>query len=551
MKWLLLGILLYSKIIVSHYMTFDTSFNNTGYATIAGFTTIGIPAVAMQPDNKIIIAGNSGRSEFIIGRFNSNGQLDTTFNANGTPGYTLSNYTTEGNWIYSLLVQVDGKIVAIGNGNNNGDSVMIIARYNIDGTPDTSFNTNGTPGYILTNLAGLTQTYLYAESSIDSNGNIIVGGQTTYANQICGFVARFLSNGTLDTTFNMNGIGTGGNPGYVLFAPVPSVSYFGKNLKLQVDGKIILAGTVNNTDWFITRYTNSGILDTTTFNTQVTPGYIIASYGSNVNLFGLAAAPNGNIFVAGVTTLSNVDQCFVASYTISGAINTNFNPTGLGSGVVGITTLLPELPNETATAAWGLGIFAEASNKIIINGITSANNVYNQYIARYNTNGSLDTTFTPTGYFINSNNTQSFEQFPTSIKSQNGKIATAGLNNANPAGFSFLLSNDLISSTSAEAVYGFNQAFISEFLWNNFYTQIITDATARTATKNLVNTIVSNYASAYSQQPNFNYINYINLISYQLSDAQVSLINSYPASANQINQYFLYLNKRIIRLQKP
>ncbi len=93
-------------------------------------------------------------------------------------------------------------------------------------------------------------------------------------------------------------------------------------------------------------------------------------------------------------------------------------------------------------------------------------------------------------------------------------------------------------------VYGDSQNLFEEFLYVNAYAKVIINQTARAAAIIAVNRIVNQYADAYINQPNFNYISYIYLINPQLKAAQAVIASQYPNSAQQINLFFSYLQKR-------
>ena len=175
----------------------DSSFNYS-------FQSQNVRALTLQSDGKICFGGAfSGSMRTFLGRFNSNGSLDNTF-----PG---ANSTVE-----TIVAQTDGKIMVGGSFTGiGGTSVIRIARLNSDGSVDSSFN----PG------AGADNTVFGIAQQPD--GKTLIGGRfTRYNNQPINRLARLNSDGSLDTSFN---IGTGANA-YV------------DEIALQADGKIIVGG---------------------------------------------------------------------------------------------------------------------------------------------------------------------------------------------------------------------------------------------------------------------------------------------------------------------
>jgi uncharacterized delta-60 repeat protein len=197
-------------------------------------------AVAIQSDGKIIIGGqghNGANWDFALVRYHANGSLDTTFN--GT-GIVTTAIVTHDN-IRSIVLQPDGKILVGGQTSNGANLEMVVARYHTNGSLDTTFN--GT-GYRRTTI--LTSTYGSA-IVLQNDGKIIAGGTTISAGDGQFAVARYHSNGSLDTTFNSTGSVT---TNIVVGAGDDSIS----GIALQSDGKIIAAGTTSSYTFAVVRY---------------------------------------------------------------------------------------------------------------------------------------------------------------------------------------------------------------------------------------------------------------------------------------------------------
>lgn len=171
-----------------------------------------VDKVALLGNGKIVIAGNFTRYNNIdcskdIARLNSDGSLDSTFNAGTGFG---------GGEVFDIAIQPDGKIVATGSFTEfNGTNVNRIARLNADGSLDTTFNPNTGANDTINALA------------IQQDGKIIIVGKfSNYDGTNRSKVARINSDGSLDTTFEV---------GYGANNEVTSVT-------LQPDGKIIITG---------------------------------------------------------------------------------------------------------------------------------------------------------------------------------------------------------------------------------------------------------------------------------------------------------------------
>lgn len=181
--------------------TVDVSFNGTGKVlTAIGSGTDAARALALQPDGKIVVAGfcESGvRFVFCLARFQSSGPLDASFNGTGTVTTVIgSNFS----FAFALALQPDGKIIAAGTCNNGSNNDFCLARYLVDGALDLSFN--GT-GWLLSPIGNGHDDAFAAAVSPD--GKIVLAGSCSNGmnNDFC--LGRYLSNGAFDTSFNGTG----------------------------------------------------------------------------------------------------------------------------------------------------------------------------------------------------------------------------------------------------------------------------------------------------------------------------------------------------------
>jgi uncharacterized delta-60 repeat protein len=158
----------------------DTSFNSPNGSIIqpiSSFIDYGY-SLAIQPDGKILLGGSCAY-DFCIARFNSNGTLDTSFGSSGKVIQPIGSFYDYG---FSLAIQPDGKILLGGFCNND----FCIARFNSNGTLDTSF---GTGGKVIQPIG-----YSFDEGyslAIQPDGKILLGGYC-YDGSISDFcIARF------------------------------------------------------------------------------------------------------------------------------------------------------------------------------------------------------------------------------------------------------------------------------------------------------------------------------------------------------------------------
>lgn len=211
----------------------DQSFGNGGIVT-TNFKDVDsetITSLAIQEDGKIVAGGknpelgNETKSEFVLARYQTNGTLDASF---GDSGVIKTDFGANGEQINDIVLQNDGKIVAAGISNNNSFIAnMAIARYNFDGTPDQSFANEGRVSIKFEEGAARGSSVL-----LQSNGKILVSGYVFKGNIVDFALARCLPNGSLDSSFGINGKVVTDLGGY-------DYSY---SSIVQDDGKIVLSG---------------------------------------------------------------------------------------------------------------------------------------------------------------------------------------------------------------------------------------------------------------------------------------------------------------------
>ena len=224
----------------------DTTFNGTGYKDLS-FGTIQDrgTCVSLQADGKILLGGTSGNTAefFTVARLNSNGTLDTGF---GNGGKAQIPFNGNESFVQSMAVQTDGKIV-LGGYTVLGAKDFALARVNSNGTLDTSFGTNGK---VITTL-NTSYSDLITDLVIEPNGNIIAGGCTSSENSPRLCLVRYLPNGSLDTSFNSTGI------------LINQLNYSRNcTIARQIDGKYVVGGGFDAAVFEIYRYNSNGSIDT-------------------------------------------------------------------------------------------------------------------------------------------------------------------------------------------------------------------------------------------------------------------------------------------------
>ncbi len=281
----------------------DRSFDKDGRVTTDLGGNDSVLDLVSQRDGKIVAAGissNNNRDQpRAVVRYDRNGSLDKTFG--GGDGKVTPDFTGSAK---AVAVQRDGKIVAVG-----GSRGFALARFNPDGSPDTTFGEDGT-----VKMDNTTGNHDYANDLVlQRDGRIVVAGKLF--NDFT--LARYNPDGTLDETFGEDGkVITGGS----------GLAYA---LVVQPDGKPIVAGSSGGDnfrdDFLLERYNPDGTLDTS-FGGD---GRVTTNFGGYDNAVGLVLQPDGKIIVAGDSTSENDNDFALARYNRNGSLDRSFGGDGI------------------------------------------------------------------------------------------------------------------------------------------------------------------------------------------------------------------------------
>ena len=289
-----------------------------------GIVTTGIGAgfdtgtsVAMQADGKILVAGYSfdgANYDFALVRYNSDGSLDTSFSTDGKLTTSIGTGSAYGQ---SVAVQTDGKILVGGYAAGAAGDEYALARYNSDGSLDTSFSGDG----IVTTSFGLGDAY--GESlTLQADGKILVSGYyfSGAANLLS--LARYNADGSLDTSFSGDGL---------LTTSFGGVDNYGFDVAVQSDGAIVVVGSSSaggTPDFAVARYDSSGNLDTT-FSGD---GLLTTPIGAGLDqAYSVSVQDDGKLLVAGYSLNGTNNDFALVRYNSNGTLDTSF---GGGDGIV-------------------------------------------------------------------------------------------------------------------------------------------------------------------------------------------------------------------------
>ncbi len=327
--------------------TLDTSFGTGGVVTATIATqTFAATSVALQQDGRVLVTGYTcvtdsspasgvpaSGEQVVLLRYGGDGSVDPSF---GSAGQVITS-AGSGARAYALALQPDGKIVVAGPVSNGTGSDFLVARYNTDGSLDTTFGSAGMattavspylPGTIGPVASDPYAVFIQADGKIVVTGDMYEYRGVLYYGR--SLVVRYNSDGSLDSSFGSGGIVVSS------FDPPPtSLVWWSEATEaaaLQADGKLLVAGGASNFggrfSGLIARYNGDGTLDTTFGSGGVTSG-------TEPTINSMALQPDGKIVVD--------EGGYLVRYNTDGTIDSGFttqqeSPYATDSSTVAIQT---------------------------------------------------------------------------------------------------------------------------------------------------------------------------------------------------------------------
>lgn len=286
----------------------------------------------------------------------ASGSLDVTFDVDGKVNTDFGYSESAG----GVVIQADGKMIAAGQGN--------VARYNADGSLDSSFGVGG-------------KVFIPIHSNnlaLQSDGKIIVAGSA---------VVRLNSNGSLDNTF-----GTSGQA---------NIPIYGDDVAIQSDGKIVLSSDGGFT---VVRLNSDGTLDNT-FGSSGLVGIALDGDAKGIAVQGSNLVITGRVYKA-----ATAYDFVVVRLTSNGSLDSSF-------GTAGIV-----ITSTSSGYDWGEDLVVQADGKIVVAGFSN----YDFALVRYNSNGTLDSTFGNGGIAPVIDFDRRYDSANSIALQADGKIVTAG-----------------------------------------------------------------------------------------------------------------------------
>jgi uncharacterized delta-60 repeat protein len=380
--------------------TLDPSFGGDGKVTTdLGGGDDGAFSVAIQPDGKIVVAGDSYNGQdrdFALARYNIDGSFDNSFSGDGIVTTDFGGISESA---ISVAIQPDGKIVVGGYSYSGSVNHFALARYNIDGSPDIGFSGDG---QLITDLSGYSD--IVQSITLQPDGKIVAAGLSSNGTNPYFALARYNSDGSLDNSFSDDGKVT------TDFDGEQERAY---SVVLMPDGKIVVAGNLYDDtgyDFALARYNIDGSPD----NGFGSNGEVTTDFGGgNEVAYSVALQPDGKIVAAGYSSNITGEDFALARYNIDGSLDNSFSDDGFATNSFGSL-------NSIATS-----VAIQPDGKIVVAGYSFYDFGGDFALSRYNIDGSLDNDFGAGGQLSTN---FGFSDFAYSVALQpDGKIVVAGI----------------------------------------------------------------------------------------------------------------------------
>ncbi len=414
--FILLLIFISSKV-YSQPGVLDAAFGNKGKVlTAIGFYHSSASDAVLQADGKIIViaaAQSENTKSFALVRYNVNGTLDNTF---GNGGILLNSSAPFYSKYLSLALQADEKIIVAGFSDGNN---FTLSRYNNNGSIDNSFGVNGVSiADFNANSGSVSEVFIKPDGKIVAIGRVIFPSYSAFG------MAQFKQDGSLDSTFGING---------KVFVNIPVALEEGpSSIHIQSDGKLLMSGVIIdslfNTGTFndghvpsIIRFTINGIIDSS-FGTNgivVKKEYLTSADALNTDI---AVQEDGKILL-----LTDALEGRQIHFAVLHRLNQNGTPdNNFGSG--GVVQVYPNGEPFYISLTTCNTVNVQPDNKILVSG-GAINDLQpssaNFFLGRYNSDGTIDYNFGRYGFILTDFSLEADTSFSAAIQ-PDGKIVLVG-----------------------------------------------------------------------------------------------------------------------------
>lgn len=318
----------------------DNAFANQGIFTLdLGFND-NLEAVVVRPNNGYILAAGTALTESFSGQL-----LVVQLTPDGTPDVNFGNNGVvritdfQESYAYDIILLPDGSALIVGlMYNQSFQASMLVLKLLANGSIDTTFGVNG---FFISDFAAGDELCYSADMQVD--GKIVLAGHMVDNNfNNAPLIARLNANGTVDTNFGMNGS---------VMLPVIANDNSWSDVEVMFNGKIVAAGYYmqgftqegqTDKDLLIARYNSNGTLDDTFGDDD---HIITTSVGPYADVaFCLDVTQSGSMYVGGYTTALDFGfDALVCAYNSDGSTNTVFGDNGTWVLNVGALDVVADL----------------------------------------------------------------------------------------------------------------------------------------------------------------------------------------------------------------
>ncbi len=365
----------FSLSLLQGQISLDPSFGIDGITSIAvGLQNSGSSTVSLLPDGKFIVSGYGVAGlegyDFALAKFTPEGQLDAGFADNGISLLDISGYQ-KSDFPYSSIVQDDGKILVVGRSNGLSSLDIVLARYLSNGQLDSLFAYNG---HFTFDYQGLADRGY--DVAIQADQKIVLCGYFTKDDSTSVLMAmRFHPNGLLDSTFADNGL-------YINdFGVSNSRAY---KIEVLPNQKLIIAGRAvfdTGKDLVLLQLNPDGTPDTD-FGTNGVSVIDVSNESSDV-CFSFLVQEDSSFLIGGDAMINSTHFAALTKVLPDGTLDMNFGTNGI------IIDTLAGIERITS-------IINQPDGKILVNAHSSSVNT----LIRFSSNGQLDTDFGNNGVYL-------------------------------------------------------------------------------------------------------------------------------------------------------
>lgn len=357
----------------------DSDFGSGGTVlTSAGSGDTNARCVIQQTDGSLLVAASlAGASlRYAALRYHASGNLDTSFGSSGIALFSFTGYDAD---CFAVAPTATGFLLA-GTLGGESSSNFGLLRGTATGSLDTTFSGDGKLEINLLSNPPFAQARAIRQQA---DGKVLLAGSVITGNGMDFVVCRFLADGSADPNF--------GTQGRALIAAGPEDDFV-YGMQLQTDGKILIAGTSQQGGFesaCLVRLLADGSLDTNFGNDGI---FLDQTGGADCGVYALTLQPDGKIVAAGYAYNGAGTRlvCLTWRLTPTGSLDTSFSADGR----------VPNHVTSTAQDTYATAVIVQPDGKIVTAGPAFTNTGMTQAnfgLLRYQSNGSLDTSFGSSG----------------------------------------------------------------------------------------------------------------------------------------------------------